>query len=166
MNAPMNVPECPGCWKPMRIVSWFAEGVSGRGFARDIPSGYEAQYKCDKCGWASPTQFGNTREEAERNATTAANRRPLLKPLSLEQALEICNGGDIVWIEDRQTSSGEYAFFIEEESAISRKANGRYAIFLGTEEPVLFSTDNCGKTWRPWSYRPTAEERAASRWDD
>lgn len=159
----MNEPKCPGCGRSMELIHCFESGYTVGKIV--IDPHYEASFYCLICEWKSKIEYGSTDEEAIKKAIDAANRRPLEKPLTLEEALKICESGDIVWIEDRHTSSGEYARFVEEESELSKKVNGRYAIFLGTDEPLIFVLDKCGKNWRPWKHRPTTEECTAAKWE-
>ena len=94
------------------------------------------------CGWLSPIK--STKERA----LEAAMKRPLQKPLTLEQANDIlCHKTALppmVWAEFQH-----------------EPCENRWITVANIANLVAW-----GGSWRPWAQKPTDEERAAAKWEE
>lgn len=132
---------CPWCRREMKLIHQFPTV----GF----------WFYCE-CGAMTPK--GKTIEDAYTNADI---KRPLQKPLTLEEAVELSAIEPKVILEEAD-SRMLYA------ADVYRAKNESYlfAEFLGINGRFEFSAINYGKDWRCWATKPSDEEREAAKWDE
>lgn len=127
------------------------------------PKGYEKNnlywYVCsdERCFSSSPS--GETLDEAY----AAAMRRPLQKPMTLEEARHVEQNApmhleeigaedmDTIWV---RVCGQRGSIMIHDDGSVS----------LMPEDEIDW--DNYYKTWRCWRTCPTDDERAAAEWEE
>ncbi len=141
-----NEPKCPYCGTGMILERRCSMGMF---------------YNCPnlKCLSASPYVRRKAGEDTEAICYEAALRRPIQKPLTLEELDALIDSGD------------EVVIYIETDTHVETYANIIYGMKIfdryGETEGVDFLRfDTYGKTWRAWASRPTDEERAAAQWEE
>lgn len=144
-------PRCPYCGEVMKIhADEFYGGCFAIGYAY-----------CAACGCYGPSVKAATDEAVKRirdDVKAAAMRRPLQKPLTLEELKALIDPGD------------EVVTYCEAKGAERTYANiwiGDLVIdVIGYEPKNTTCFEHYGKTWRAWATRPTDEERAAAQWEE
>ena len=140
----------------MHVVSASALGIHG------------AYYEC-KCKWKSPVELGDSEGEAIERAYAAAMRRPLQKPLTIEEIRSLpcpfdLNVPPFFWIETRDyihfCVSQWFSFSSLIEICKLEKPGEIYAY------PHPLRQYKYGVDFRAWWKRPTDEECAAAEWDE
>ena len=145
-------PLCPYCG------AWngHPDGVE----MKPIGGAIAKRFRCPECDAMSPLK-DNTDD-----ALASAIRRfqPLQKPLTLEEVRSLCRDE-----EDRREH-----IFIEFRRSVSLNTYARPLNYdehgidamIPEERPHLMMYDSkYNRTWRPWLTIPTAEERAAAKWE-
>lgn len=109
--------------------------------------------KSTSCGWLSPIK--STKERAYE----AATKRPMQKPLTLEE-LEQSVWQIPCWVEERDGD-----LFPE---VLDRDSMGYFGrIDAAHDRPIIhYLKFRINETWRCWASHPTDEERAAAAWED
>lgn len=108
--------------------------------------------KSTSCGWLSPIK--STKERAHE----AATKRPLQKPLTLEELTAL---PEVVYL--------ECTFFLRIFAVLPRSISYGSSPTINLQMVDVcekFRIDKYGKTWRCWASHPTDEERAAVAWED
>lgn len=137
---------CPWCGSEMRL--------HYESYVRDDGGLYYYVCTNEKCFSHSPIN------EEKELAYAAALRRPLQKPMTLEEA---CGSEEpCVYFEDRDF--GE----ISAASVDIGFAHGdiRYRTIDVLGGYIHKEESAYGKTWRCWATKPTDDERKAAKWDD
>lgn len=144
-------PMCPYCGAEMKIVvNELYDGAFCCGYAY-----------CPKCGSYGPSLAGDiSKEQAHDEVKAATLRRPLQKPLTLEELNEC----DIFYIEFRDLNEGNFI-------PVQFSPESHFKGMLTYHRPgwaTHFSVEmfGCGRYWRCWASRPTIEERAAAPWEE
>lgn len=146
----MQDPVCPYCGTEMRI---FTHTVCNMLLAH----GYAI---CPECGSTGPRVIpedvwdieGDQLREAVKKETL---RRPLQKPLTLEDVLKIDDYGEAWWV--------EYEAGFVAPTILNNDCHQYGEQIL---DGFTFELADYGKTWRAWASRPTDEERAAAPWEE
>lgn len=107
---------------------------------------------CLGCGASSPIK--HTKEDA----VAAAMRRPLQKPLTLEEAMDGKEPG--VCVEHKVPHCIYYAFVSDSEFEDMCNIES-----IGRSTPCIARIADYGKEWRCWATKPTEEEREAAKWE-
>lgn len=125
---------------------------------------FRARYVCEACSRRTgtmiltPQAHGSVRKEVERAAYLEALRRPLQKPLTLEELKALIYPCDeVVTFCESKDSDRTYANIWIGDSVID---------FASIEQKINVHFGSYGKTWRAWATRPTDEERAAAPWEE
>jgi hypothetical protein len=118
---------------------------------------------CPECRSTSPRVVPEDIWDIEGDELTeavkeAAMRRPLQKPLTLHELLEMIGPGleAVTFCEGKSFGQTYATIWI----------GGQVIDCLGIEPKENISFDSYGKTWRAWAARPTDEERAAAPWEE
>lgn len=120
---------------------------------------------CPECHSYSPVVIWEekcqtmTEDEKKAYAREAALRRPLQKPMRLEEA----TGSEwTVWIEIKGWKYPQAC-----DIWISEQLDGYAKVALiGRTKRAHVALEQYGKGWRCWASRPTNEERLAAKWED
>lgn len=142
----MNKVLCPYCGREMELEtdSLFDVGSCGED---DF-----YYYECPDCAAHSPC--AGTNEQAYANAM----RRPLQRPLTLEEAKEQVS----VWIE----YSEKVKFVKRAEPALYVCSDDSKSCFdEGFSEQFRLANKDYGEMWRCWATKPSDEEREAAKWE-
>lgn len=117
-------------------------------------------YSCPntKCLSFSPSVRRKDGEDTPALCYEAAMRRPLQKPLTLEELKALIDPGDEV------VTYCEGISFCQTYATIW--IDGQVIDALGLHPKENISFYSYGKTWRAWATRPTDEERAAAPWEE
>lgn len=105
--------------------------------------------------------------KSSQGARAAAFHRfePLRKPLTLEEVIECSKRcRDPLWVEgerDRMIDRNDWADVTRDVGFATIRL-----WWFGNEIEDIGHVEDYGKTWRCWRTRPTAEERAAAKWED
>lgn len=146
----MNNPRCPYCGAGMKImVHEFYDGAYCSGYAY-----------CPKCGSYGPSLAGDiSKEQAHDEIKEAALRRPLQKPLTLEEMRALIDtDDDVVTYCEGLDDPHTYATIWYLGSYVDRAG--------GPSNNRILAWDKYGKRWRAWAQRPTDEEREAAPWEE
>lgn len=131
-----TLPKCPYCGADMIL-----DGL-----------GMVYCYECENCGASAP--WDDTPEKAYEKAI----RRPLQKPLTLEESIV---KDRVVWLEHRELyGSTPCACVLSDTSQVV------HIFRLGNALAGFVTVRKYGETWRCWATKPTDEERAAAKWED
>lgn len=158
----MDKVYCPWCGREMKL-------------GESLPFSGVFAFYC-KCGAVSPNEGG------AEEALKAALKRPLQKPLTLEEFCDrLCSP---VWFESHGTYMGKKGWWMIPQKFI--KIDGlmaygaKYAqAYPKRDEKVLIrfvceqssqsselGLDAYGSVWRAWATKPTDEERAEAKWNE
>ena len=146
-------PKCPYCGTEMKI---FTNTICNM----LISSGYA---RCPECGSIGPRVVpedvwdieGNQLREAVKKETL---RRPLQKPLTLHELLEMIGHGlEAVTFCEAKGDNQTYATIWIDDNVVDCQ---------GITPKDNISYETYGKLWRAWAARPTDEERAAAPWEE
>lgn len=138
-----SAPKCPYCGSEMSYECTYESGLA---------------YSCKNCWSESPFIKYKDGEDTKALCYEAAMRRPLQKPLTLEELKALIDPGD------------EVVTYCEAKGAERTYANiwtGDLVIdVVEYEHKNSVCFENYGKIWRAWTTRPTDEERAAAPWEE
>lgn len=142
-----NEPKCPYCGTTMILERRCSMGMF---------------YHCPnlKCLSVSPYVKRKDGEDTPALCYEAALRRPLQKPLTLQELHALIDPGDeVVTYCETSAPSVPYTYaniwtgdLVIDVVGFTKKNHVRFV--------------NYGKTWRAWASRPTDEERAAAPWEE
>lgn len=138
-----NEPKCPYCGGTMILEVCHRRGLS---------------YACPACWSESP--FVKYEDGGHMGALCleAAMRRPIQKPLTLEELKALIDAGkEAVTYCEAHGDNNTYANIWIGNSVID---------IIGVYQVENISFESYGKTWRAWASRPTDEERAAAQWEE
>ncbi len=138
-----SAPRCPYCGSEMSYECTYESGLS---------------YSCKNCWSESPFIKYKGGEDTKALCYEAAMRRPLQKPLTLEELKALIDPGDEV------VTYCEGISFCQTYATIW--IDGQVIDALGLHPKENISFYSYGKTWRAWATRPTDEERAAAPWEE
>jgi hypothetical protein len=146
-------PKCPYCGTEMKT---FTRTI----YNTILAHGYAM---CPECRSTSPRVVPEDIWDIEGDELTeavkeAAMRRPLQKPLTLEELHALIDPGDEV------VTYCEGISFCQTYATIW--IDGQVIDALGLHPKGNISFYSYGKTWRAWAARPTDEERAAAPWEE
>jgi hypothetical protein len=145
----MQDPVCPYCGTVMTYECTYDSGLS---------------YSCKNCWSESPFIKYKDGEDTKALCTEAALRRPLQKPLTLEELKAISEtGSHCIYIEHYHPNPD-----IENPITpnVGIKSGLGYRITHCNGYRYEFWWKDYGKTWRAWATRPTDVERAAAPWEE
>ena len=136
-------PKCPYCGKEMKASIIF---MNGR---------WTGEYQCRAChAFAPSVDDFKTFYEAKEAAYEVAMKRPLQKPIPLEDIVETILVTPC-WVEYMERHGIPRAEILDRDSVdIFRRSDREY---LPRKE--------YGKTWRAWAQFPSDEERKAAEWE-
>lgn len=147
----MNKVYCPWCVSEMRL--------HYESYVRDDGGLYYYVCTNEKCFSHSPIN------EEKELAYAAALRRPLQKPLTLEEA---CGSEEpCVYLEEKD--GGIFAAWVKayEKTMLYLYSKREDVCAISTfAKHELFEKQKYNKTWRCWATKPTDEERKAAKWGE
>lgn len=137
---------CPYCGTVMILERGHESGLS---------------YSCPNCWSESPFIKYKGGEDTKAICYEAALRRPLQKPLTLEELHALIDPGDeVVTYCEAKNRDDDLTYAHIWRGNLVVYANGdRIA-----KNAIIY--DRYGKTWRAWATRPTDEERASAPWEE
>lgn len=145
---------CPWCGSEMEYIDVLVIGSNERS---------EYYYECPECEARSP--LANSEEEA----LNAAIRRPLQKPLTLEEAVR----EKAVWVEfsdgleEYEKDDGIAAVIFESYCHVDNQC-----VLVGDDledtihDGLWLDDRDYNDSWRCWATKPTQEEREAAKWEE
>ena len=117
-------------------------------------SGYGVSkwFRCTRCRSESPHEIGI------EEAYAAALRRPLQKPLTLEEA---CDDENLCVFLEIKDEPDIYVSILHPDFSFDSCGID----LLIEEEGTCYKLSTYGKFWRCWATKPSDEERSASKWE-